>query len=245
MPRAAVVTPNVAEARVLAGAGEEKRDRGARACRPRARSQGGGGHRRPPRGGDRHLLRRRASSWRSRASAIPAAAAHGSGCTHSSALAAQPAPGGSGRWRRRGTRRRSPSEAVRDGLRDIGAGAGPVDALGVRLTARRDGPGASGIIAGRSRASCRREPHERRPDQVPAHETRPRRGPPHGGDPRRARGRRAPGGGVPPPARRGDVGGGARRGPASGRREAQMVRDYADIPPEAERVIFFPRAAGG
>lgn len=33
--------------------------------------------------------------------------------------------------------------------------------------------------------------------------------------------------------------------PRSGRREAQMVRDYADIPPEAERVIFFPRAAGG
>jgi hypothetical protein len=33
--------------------------------------------------------------------------------------------------------------------------------------------------------------------------------------------------------------------PGSGRREARMVRDYADIPPEAERVIFFPRAAGG
>ena len=33
--------------------------------------------------------------------------------------------------------------------------------------------------------------------------------------------------------------------PGSGRREAQMVRDYADIPPDAERVIFFPRAAGG
>ena len=32
---------------------------------------------------------------------------------------------------------------------------------------------------------------------------------------------------------------------SSGRREAQMVRDYAEIPPEAERVIFFPRAAGG
>jgi len=31
----------------------------------------------------------------------------------------------------------------------------------------------------------------------------------------------------------------------NGRREAQMVRDYTDIPPEAERVIFFPRAAGG
>jgi hypothetical protein len=31
----------------------------------------------------------------------------------------------------------------------------------------------------------------------------------------------------------------------SGRREAEMIRDYTDIPPEAERVIFFPRAAGG
>jgi hypothetical protein len=33
--------------------------------------------------------------------------------------------------------------------------------------------------------------------------------------------------------------------PATGRREAVMVRDYADVPREAERVIFFPRAAGG
>jgi hypothetical protein len=33
--------------------------------------------------------------------------------------------------------------------------------------------------------------------------------------------------------------------PQSGRREAQMVREYADIPRDAERVIFFPRAAGG
>ena len=32
---------------------------------------------------------------------------------------------------------------------------------------------------------------------------------------------------------------------SSGRREAIMVRDYADIPEGAERVIFFPRAAGG
>ena len=31
----------------------------------------------------------------------------------------------------------------------------------------------------------------------------------------------------------------------SGRREALLVHDYAEIPPEAERVIFFPRAAGG
>jgi hypothetical protein len=31
----------------------------------------------------------------------------------------------------------------------------------------------------------------------------------------------------------------------SGRREAQMIRDYGEIPAEAERVIFFPRASGG
>lgn len=31
----------------------------------------------------------------------------------------------------------------------------------------------------------------------------------------------------------------------NGRKEAQMVRDYAEIPADAERVIFFPRAAGG
>ena len=30
-----------------------------------------------------------------------------------------------------------------------------------------------------------------------------------------------------------------------GRREARMVKDYADIPAEADRVIFFPRASGG
>ncbi len=35
------------------------------------------------------------------------------------------------------------------------------------------------------------------------------------------------------------------RDPASGRREAQLVHQYGEIPPQAERVIFFPRAAGG
>lgn len=30
-----------------------------------------------------------------------------------------------------------------------------------------------------------------------------------------------------------------------GRREAEMVRSFAEVPREAERVIFFPRAAGG
>ena len=32
---------------------------------------------------------------------------------------------------------------------------------------------------------------------------------------------------------------------ADGRREAVMVRSFAEVPREAERVIFFPRAAGG
>jgi hypothetical protein len=33
--------------------------------------------------------------------------------------------------------------------------------------------------------------------------------------------------------------------PATGRREAFMVQDYGEVPRDAERVIFFPRAAGG
>ena len=33
--------------------------------------------------------------------------------------------------------------------------------------------------------------------------------------------------------------------PGTGRRQARMVRDFAEVPRDAERVIFFPRAAGG
>jgi hypothetical protein len=32
---------------------------------------------------------------------------------------------------------------------------------------------------------------------------------------------------------------------AAGRREARMVKAFDEIPRDAERVIFFPRAAGG
>ena len=32
---------------------------------------------------------------------------------------------------------------------------------------------------------------------------------------------------------------------SGGRRQAQMVKSFDDIPRDAERVIFFPRAAGG
>jgi hypothetical protein len=31
----------------------------------------------------------------------------------------------------------------------------------------------------------------------------------------------------------------------AGRRQAQMVKSFDDVPRDAERVIFFPRAAGG
>jgi hypothetical protein len=33
--------------------------------------------------------------------------------------------------------------------------------------------------------------------------------------------------------------------PETGRREARMVREFAELPADSERVIFFPRAAGG
>jgi hypothetical protein len=32
---------------------------------------------------------------------------------------------------------------------------------------------------------------------------------------------------------------------ADGRRQAELVRDFDEVPRDAERVIFFPRAAGG
>ena len=49
---------------------------------------------------------------------------------------------------------------------------------------------------------------------------------------------------VPQPAGRGALGRGA-ADRSAGRREAQMVKTFDEIPRDAERVIFFPRAAGG
>jgi hydroxymethylpyrimidine/phosphomethylpyrimidine kinase len=60
----------------------------------------------------------------------PDGAAHGSGCTHSSVLAAQLALGHAPLQAAR-TARRLAGAAVADGLRDVGAGAGPVDVLGL------------------------------------------------------------------------------------------------------------------
>ena len=66
----------------------------------------------------------------------PDGASHGSGCTHSSALAAQLALGVDPLEAARRAKQIA-SEAVRDGLRGLGSGAGPVDVFGI---ARRWAP---------------------------------------------------------------------------------------------------------
>ncbi len=127
VPRAAVVTPNLAEAAALAG---EEGDAEALARAIHRLGPGAvvvtGGHREVGADvfydgtqieeipGERH----------------PDGAAHGSGCTHSSALAAGLARGMEPLEAARMAREVA-AEAVRDGLRDIGRGAGPVNALGV------------------------------------------------------------------------------------------------------------------
>jgi hydroxymethylpyrimidine/phosphomethylpyrimidine kinase len=64
----------------------------------------------------------------------PDGASHGSGCTHSSALAAHLAHGYEPLAAARAARAIA-AEAVGDGLRELGEGSGPVDALGVRARA--------------------------------------------------------------------------------------------------------------
>jgi hydroxymethylpyrimidine/phosphomethylpyrimidine kinase len=138
-----VVTPNLAEAReLLAAAGEAAGDdvdparepdalaRAVHALGPRAVVVTGGhaatatdvffdGERLVTIPGERH----------------PDGAAHGSGCTHSSTLAARLALGDDPLDAARAAKAAA-SAAVRDGLREIGGGPGPVDVLGLR----RSGP---------------------------------------------------------------------------------------------------------
>jgi hydroxymethylpyrimidine/phosphomethylpyrimidine kinase len=60
----------------------------------------------------------------------PDGAAHGSGCTHSSVLAARLALGDDPLQAARAAKRMA-AEAVRHGLQDLGAGPGPVDVIGL------------------------------------------------------------------------------------------------------------------
>jgi hydroxymethylpyrimidine/phosphomethylpyrimidine kinase len=62
-------------------------------------------------------------------------AAHGSGCTHASVLASHLAAGDQPLEAARAAKRAA-SRAVADGIRELGAGAGPVDVLGLRRITR-------------------------------------------------------------------------------------------------------------
>jgi hydroxymethylpyrimidine/phosphomethylpyrimidine kinase len=126
--RATVVTPNLPEARVLAG--DEALDGEALARKVRALGPDAvvvtGGHREQAVDvlfdGERvvEIAGERYADG----------AAHGSGCTHSATLAARLALGDDLESAAREAKRVA-SEAVRDGLRGIGRGAGPVDVLGL------------------------------------------------------------------------------------------------------------------
>ncbi|HTU30275.1 MAG TPA: bifunctional hydroxymethylpyrimidine kinase/phosphomethylpyrimidine kinase [Solirubrobacteraceae bacterium] len=138
LPRATVVTPNLPEARVLAGAMDEQQDaaelaRSIHALGPRFVIVTGG-HRSEA----VDVFYDGSETVEIAGERFGSGAAHGSGCTHSSVLAARLACGDTPLQAARVARRRA-GEAVRDGLRSIGAGPGPVDILGVGRSAR---PGA-------------------------------------------------------------------------------------------------------
>jgi hydroxymethylpyrimidine/phosphomethylpyrimidine kinase len=130
LPRATVVTPNVPEAARLTGLGEEASGadlaRAVHALGPQVAVVTGGhraqaidvffdGEQLVEIPGERY----------------PGGAAHGSGCTHSAAFAAQLARGLDPLAAARQAKAIA-AEAVRNGLAGLGAGAGPVDVLGLR-----------------------------------------------------------------------------------------------------------------
>jgi hydroxymethylpyrimidine/phosphomethylpyrimidine kinase len=148
LPRVTVVTPNLPEARVLAeGVAPADADapalaRAIHSLGPRAVVVTGGhrdvaadvyydGERLEEIVGERH----------------PDGAAHGSGCTHSSTLAAHLARGADPVDAAR-VAKAVAGMAVRDGLRSIGAGAGPVDVFAL---ARRETMEATAPVQGRAR----------------------------------------------------------------------------------------------
>ncbi|MEA2219277.1 MAG: hydroxymethylpyrimidine/phosphomethylpyrimidine kinase [Solirubrobacteraceae bacterium] len=128
LPRATIITPNLAEARTLAG--DDALDgielvRALHALGPEYVVVTGGhrdtatdlffdGETLTELPGQRH----------------PDGAAHGSGCTHSSTLAARLALGDEPLEAARRARAVA-ARAVADGLRELGAGAGPVDVFGL------------------------------------------------------------------------------------------------------------------
>jgi hydroxymethylpyrimidine/phosphomethylpyrimidine kinase len=144
LPLATVITPNLPEARVLAAAGEAAADAEDLARRLHALGPAvvvvTGGHRTEATDVlfDGERIERIAGPRH------PDGAAHGSGCTHASALAAHLAHGHTPLEAARAARRIA-GEAVRDGLRGLGSGPGPVDVLS--LTRRNAGASAAPDVA--------------------------------------------------------------------------------------------------
>jgi hydroxymethylpyrimidine/phosphomethylpyrimidine kinase len=133
LPRCAVATPNIPEARELTGLGkkatQEELARGVLELGPKAVVVTGGHSKRAV-----DLFLDDSGATEIEGERHPEGASHGSGCTHSSALAAFLARGAEPLEAAR-LARQIASEAVGAGLRDLGAGPGPVDALD--LTRRR------------------------------------------------------------------------------------------------------------
>jgi hydroxymethylpyrimidine/phosphomethylpyrimidine kinase len=150
LPRASVITPNLLEARALAS---QARDAPGERPADREGTSGREGEDEEAEALARALLvlgvgavvltgghRSRAVDLFVDSAGAPAVeiegerhrdgAAHGSGCTHSSVLAAQLALGRTPLQAAR-TARALTGEAVARGLREVGAGAGPVDVLGL------------------------------------------------------------------------------------------------------------------
>jgi hydroxymethylpyrimidine/phosphomethylpyrimidine kinase len=136
LPRAAVATPNLPEARELAGldggASAEQLGRAILALGPGAVIVTGGHA-----DGGADVLVDGDGEIRIEGPRYPSGPSHGSGCTHSSTLAALLARGvelaEAARWAKE-----IAGEAVGSGLDDLGAGAGPVDVLGLeRIASRR------------------------------------------------------------------------------------------------------------
>jgi hydroxymethylpyrimidine/phosphomethylpyrimidine kinase len=129
VPRATVVTPNLAEARELTGLGPDSSPedlaRAVRALGPDV-AVVTGGH--LDDGADRFFDGQELAEIEG--PRHPGGASHGSGCTHSSALAARLALGDTPIEAARRARAIA-AEAVANGLREIGSGAGPVDVLGI------------------------------------------------------------------------------------------------------------------
>jgi hydroxymethylpyrimidine/phosphomethylpyrimidine kinase len=148
LPRASIVTPNIPEARVLAGYAAHPRqgepveakledERSEAVALALAVSSLGpgivvltGGHRAQT----IDLFLERGAKAKDvveiPGERYPDGAAHGSGCTHSSVLAAQLALGHAP-LQAAFTARALAGEAVAGGLRDIGEGPGPVDVIGL------------------------------------------------------------------------------------------------------------------